>query len=274
MTLIKQHPLTSFVAITLAISWIIWSPLIVLGQNISPVARLIIIIIGGFGPFFSAIIVTLIADGRNGFREWRIKIFKFRIGATFYILAFLYPIILAALSYGLYLLMGGEPIDFTNVPPWYAYPIGLVFVFFLGGGQEEPGWRGFALPKLLSKYSPFISSIIIGVIWTIWHIPLFFVEGSSQVELPFEWYLPNVIAIAIVFTLLYLKTSGSVLPAMALHAGLNSVVSWFPMESGILPSYAYHSIMGWIVVILLIMIYGRTRFFCSPNNVGSSMNKK
>ena len=271
MTLIKQHPLASFVTITLAISWIIWSPLIVLGQNISPVARLILIIIGGFGPFLSAIIVTLIADGRNGFREWRKRIFKFRIGAKFYILAFLYPLILAALAYGLYLLMGGVPADFASVPPWYLYLVGLVFVFFLGGGQEEPGWRGFALPKLLSKYSPFIASIIIGVIWTIWHIPLFFVAGSSQAGLPFEWYLPNVIATAIVFTLLYLKTSGSVLPAMVLHAGLNSVVSWFPMESGILPSYAYVTIVGWTIVILLILVYGRTRFFRSPNNVGSSM---
>ena len=271
MTLIKQHPLASFVAITLAISWIIWSPLIVLGQNISPVARLIIIILGGFGPFLSAIIVTLIADGRDGFREWRKRIFKFRIGAKFYILVLLYPIIYVALSYGLYLLMGGTPGDFASVPPWYLYPLTLVFVFFLGGGQEEPGWRGFALPRLLSKYSPFIASIIIGVIWAVWHIPLFFVAGSSQAGLPFEWYLPNVIGMAIVFTLLYLKTSGSVLPAMVLHAGINSAFTWFPTESGILPSYAYVTIVGWILVILLIMVYGRTYFFCNPNNVESNM---
>lgn len=273
MTLIKQHPFASFVAITLAISWIIWGPLIVLGQNISPVARLIIIILGGFGPFLSAIIVTLIADGRNGFREWRKRIFKFRVGAKFYILVLLYPIIYVALSYGLYLLMGGTPGDFASVPPWYLYPLTLVFVFFLGGGQEEPGWRGFALPRLLSKYSPFIASIIIGVIWAVLHIPLFFVAGSSQAGLPFEWYLPNVIGMAIVFTLLYLKTSGSVLPAMVLHAGINSAFTWFPTESGILPSYAYITILiaGWIFVVLLILVYGRTRFFCNPNNVENNM---
>jgi len=274
MTLIKQHPFASFVAITLVISWIIWSPLIILGQNISPVARLILIISGGFGPFLSAIIVTVITEGLNGFREWRKRIFKFRVGAKFYIFAFLYPLILAALAYGLYLLMGGTPADFASLPPWYLYLVGLVFVFFLGGGQEEPGWRGFALPKLLSKYSPFIASIIIGVIWTIWHVPLFFVEGSSQAGLPFVWYLPGVIAVAVVFTLLYLKSCGSVLPAMVLHAGLNAVADWLSMDSGILPSYAYVTIVGWILVILLIMVYGRTRFFCSPNNVGSSMKQK
>jgi len=271
MTLIKQHPFASFVAITLAISWIIWSPLIVLGQNISPVARLILIIIGGFGPFLSAIIVTLIADGRNGFREWRKRIFKFRVGAKFYILVLIYPIIYAASSYGLYLLMGGIPADFASVSPWYFYPLFLVFVFFVGGGQEEPGWRGFALPRLLSKYSPFIASIIIGVIWAVWHIPLFFAAGSSQAGLPFEWYLPNVIGMAMVFTLLYLKTSGSVFPAMVLHAGINSAFAWFPMESGIIPYYAYMTIVAWIFAILLIMVYGRTRFFRSPNNVGSGM---
>lgn len=264
MNLIKQHPFSAFVVITFAISWIIWSSLLVFEQPIMLV--LPVIILGAFGPLLSAVIVTLVTDGRDGLRKWRKQIFKFHIGAKFYILALIYPIIFITLSYGLYLVMGGEPIDFTNVPPWYGYPI-LVFVFFIGAGQEEPGWRGFALPRLLSKYSPFISSIILGFIWTIWHIPLFFIEGSSQVELPFEYYLPNVIAMAIVLTLLYLKSSGSVLPAMVLHAGLNSVLTWFPMESGILPSWAYLTIVGWIIVILLMLIFGRTSFFCSPHNV-------
>jgi len=266
MNLIKRYPLASFVTIALSISWIIWIPLIVLGQDLLP-GITGFIIIGGFGPFLSAVIVTLIADGRDGFRKWRKQVFKVRVGAKFYILVFLFPIIYAALSYSLYLLMGGTPADFSNVPPWYLYPLSLVFVFFLGGGQEEPGWRGFALPRLLSKYSPFISSIIVGVIWAVWHIPLFFVGGSSQAGLPLEWYIPNVIGMAMVFTLLYLKTNGSVIPAMVLHAGLNSAIIWFPMKSGILPSYAYITIVGWSIVVLLILIYGRKGFFRSPRNV-------
>ena len=271
MTLIKRHPFAAFVVIAYAISWILWSPSFVSGQEILPGAAFLLIIIGGFGPLFSAVIVTWIIEGKAGLREWGSRIFKRRVGIGFYLFALLCPIIAISSAYGFYLLVGGKPADFSSVPPWYLYPLSFLFVFFIGGGQEEPGWRGFALPRLLTSHSPLVASLILGVIWVFWHFPLFFTAAAPQAELPFWWFLLNVVAWAIIFTWLYLNTGGSVLLAMLLHAGLNAVFGFFPMETNVIDPYGYITMVTWIVAIILIVVYGPARFFRSPNNVGSSM---
>lgn len=249
--------------IAFAISWVVWSPLLVFGQEIS--AASLLIIIGGFGPLLSAVIVTWIVEGRAGLRELRNQV-KWRVGVGWYLVALLLPIVIAFLVYGLYLLVGGTPADFSSVPSWYIYPIGLLFVFFLGGGNEEPGWRGFALPRLLTDHSPLVASLILGLLWAFWHFPLFFAEGSPQAELPFELYLPHVLGITIIFTWLYLKTNGSLFIAMLYHAGLNTVAGYFPMESiGFIHPLAYAVIVEWVIAIILVIAYGQARFVGKGN---------
>ncbi len=77
------------------------------------------------------------------------------------------------------------------------------------GGLEEPGWRGFALPRLLTRHTPFASSIVLGAAWALWHVPLFFAPAASQSGFPFVWYFVNALALSIVFTWLYLKSGGT-----------------------------------------------------------------
>ncbi|KON29772.1 hypothetical protein AC482_05700 [miscellaneous Crenarchaeota group-15 archaeon DG-45] len=250
--------------IAYVISWAMWSPLVVVGLE-NPAASLLIVM-GGFGPLLSAVIVTWITEGGVGLRELGNRL-KWRVGVGWYLVALLLPLVHIFLAYGLYLLMRGTPIDFSMGPPWHLYPLGILFVFFLGGGNEELGWRGFALPRLLNNHSPLVASLILGFVWAFWHFPLFFVEASPQAALPFELYLPHVLGTTIIFTWLYLETSGSVLIAMLYHAGLNTVAGYFPLEAGVIHPLAYIVVVEWVIAIILIVVHGYARFVSKRNVV-------
>ena len=110
---------------------------------------------------------------------------------------------------------------------WLALDVFLTFLFFLfgGGGLEEPGWRGFALPLLLKRYSPLLSSLILGVIWAFWHWP-YAVSGGSPWLMIF--FLQQCVPLAILFTAVYSRTRGSLLIAILLHASINTTTFYLP----------------------------------------------
>lgn len=263
MKMAKKYPVILFFILTLILSWVLWLPLLFIYDTLTQLIG-VFIIIGGFSPFIAAMIITRLSEGKTGLKDWLKSIFHFRSKISTYLFALIYPLFYAFTAYGLYLLFGGIPAAFSQIPPVYLYPFGILFVFFLGGGQEEPGWRGFALKRLLKSYNPFLSSIFIGIVWAIWHLPLFFIEGSSQAGIPFGWYFPNVIGMSILFTMLYLRSNRSVIPSMLLHAGLNTAIGWFPMQKISLPPYAFITIAGWIIVVFLIALFYRKSFFTKP----------
>ncbi len=118
---------------------------------------------------------------------------------------------------------------------WISLPIGLeligliaitfMYTFFYGAGtNEEPGWRGFALPRLQTKFSPLIASIILGLIWGFWHAPIYLPQYGSQ----FGIFLLNTIKIAIILTWLYNRTGGSVLATALMHTIGNITYEFLP----------------------------------------------
>ena len=100
--------------------------------------------------------------------------------------------------------------------------------FIHGGLSEEPGWRGFALPRLQARFSPLVSSLILGVIWAVWHAPARFggVEAKSVEDTGVEWML--IVLLSIIFTWLYNRTKGSVLVGALLHASMNATGHFLP----------------------------------------------
>jgi len=247
---VEKYPVLHFTVLAYIISWFFWIGIIILEPSF--LILNLLFILGGFGPFFSAVIMIRITKGKSEVIPWLKKIFKVRIGIRWYILSFLLPIIVALLSFVFMIYIGGYSLDFTVIAPLGAYPVLLIYIFFLGGGQEEPGWRGFALPKLLKKYSPFLASLIIGLIWAFWHTPLFFLEGAGQMDIPFFWYIINTFGLTLIFTVLYLN-SWSVLPAMILHAGVNAVSVYIPFEEGISAVFPYLTISTWIIAVIMIV---------------------
>jgi membrane protease YdiL (CAAX protease family) len=239
-----------FFVLSFAISWGIWIPTLLLvqkGEESHP-----LIFVGGYGLFLSAIIVTWRVEGIAGLRKWLARTFRLRVNIVWYLLAlFLLPVGIALVQFGLYLFLGGQA-DFSSVPPWWNYLLSVPIAALFAGGNEEPGWRGFALPKMLTITSPLVASLVIGVIWAGWHIPLFFSQawlGST----PFVWFLLNTVVLSVIMTWLYLKSSGSVLPVMLFHQATNLVWNYFPMETDVLPTAD-----DWLV--LKTLVYGIVAF--------------
>ncbi len=204
-----------FFVLAFGITWAILIPALAL---VSEDNQILFFIFGAFGPFFAALIVIGWHDGKENLRVWLQTIFRFRIPAWLYLAgAFLLPLAFGGLHYLLYILFGGRP-DFENAIPWYFYLVYLIPTALLTGGNEEPGWRGFALPALLQWFHPVIASLILGVIHSIWHLPM-----MSHYNTNLGWYLFNLIPLTFLLNWLYLVSRKSVIPVMLFHASTNVI---------------------------------------------------
>jgi membrane protease YdiL (CAAX protease family) len=250
----QRHSLVAFFVLAYALSWLLWAPLALADTAPTTQVLTLLTIVGGFGPLLAAVIVSAL-EGRGALRDLIARSLRFRVGATWYAIALLLPIALGAAGLGIFRLFGGTiPADWAS-PPLFAYPVSWLFVLLLGGGQEEPGWRGFALPRLQARYSALTASVILGVAWALWHGPLFLVPGSAQSPLPLPWYLAHVIAVSILYTWLFNNARGSALLVAFLHAGSNAVTSWVPITAA---EGLFKTLIGveWLLAIALIAVYG------------------
>ena len=207
----------------------------------------------GYGPFLAAVIVIGISKGRTGLLHWLGKAFRLLIPVILYLAgAFFLPFVVGGLQYGLYRVLGGEP-DFSTANPWDLYPANLVLVFLLYGGNEEPGWRGFALPALLERFHPLLAVIVLGVIHSVWHLPLLSHYGTT-----FGWFLFNAIPMTVIFNWFYLKSRGSVIPVMLLHAGTNAIGNYIPIPMVVLGGLGtemfLRGLVYWAMAIVLVIL--------------------
>jgi len=131
----------------------------------------------------------------------------------------------------IFTILSGQDVSWISLPVGFEL-VGLIaitfaYTFFYGGGtNEEPGWRGFALPRLQLKFSPLIASIILGLIWGFWHTPIYLPQYGSFIQ--YGIFLLNTIKIAIILTWLYNRTGGSVLATALLHTVGNITFEFLP----------------------------------------------
>jgi membrane protease YdiL (CAAX protease family) len=249
---IKNHQVVTFLLVTFAISWCLWIPDIITGGKIS-----LLIYAGGYGPFLSAALVVWIVERGVGLRLWFRRTFKLRISIIWYLLgAFFLPIGVVLLQFALYLLWGGQP-DFSDIPPLWLYLLNIPILMLFAGGNEEPGWRGFALPRLLTKRSPLTASLILGIIWAAWHVPLFFLPAWGGAETPFIWFVANTVGLSFIMTWLYNRSRSSVFPVMLFHQATNHIWVYFPMPDDVLYGMddfiVLKTIVYWTIAIVLVI---------------------
>jgi membrane protease YdiL (CAAX protease family) len=123
------------------------------------------------------------------------------------------------------------------------------------GGQagEEIGWRGFALPRLAERVGLGGGSVLLGVLWAGWHLPLFFVPEADTFGQSFPLYLLQVTALSVAMAWLYAHTRGSLLPVMLMHAAVNNTKDIVPSAeiNATHPWALSHSLVAWLTVALL-----------------------
>lgn len=131
----------------------------------------------------------------------------------------------------------GMEVPFSRYPAVDVKPLGMVILFFLyniiyGGLSEEPGWRGFALPRLQAKFSPLVSSLILGVFWAVWHAPVRIggIEAKSLSDTLVEWGL--ILLVTIIFTWFFNRTKGSILVTALLHPAMNTTSNFLSGSLG------------------------------------------
>ena len=242
-----RNELILYFVLAFLISWILWVPSIVISNLFPTFAQIttIIVMAGSFGPTVAAIILSFRRNGTEGIIELLKRGIQFRIGWKWYFPIFLiFPLVVFS-AFAVGLLLSGNLPSLLNIGLWITAILMLIIVlpFMLLGGPlgEEWGWRGYALDRLQKKWNGLISSLILCAFWAVWHVPLFFIAGSSQRLLldyvPFVLILQfsvTLLLITILFTWLHNVSGGSVLVAILLHTVLNTtntvfmVLAFFP----------------------------------------------
>lgn len=221
--LIRRKPFLSFGVVCYGVSWAFWLSALWLPN---PVAAFFYYL-GGFGPLIAALLILKI-QGRS-LRAWSINLFKWRCHPGWYLFALGFPVLLIVIVSLIYLLLGNS-LDVAVLPDrLVAYLPTLLLLACVGGGNEEPGWRGFGLPVLQQRYRPVAATCILGVVWAVWHLPLLAINpdvASGALDL---WHILMVAGVTLVsitthafwYTWLINKT-GSVLLCILLHASYNA----------------------------------------------------
>lgn len=240
LDLIRRHPLLSFFVLANLLSWIAWAPY-VLSESALGVLPIHINEIAGMlpgaylGPIFSAFLVTAITDGRQGLRDWAGRLLRWRVAPRWYAVALL-GIPTGMLLTGL--AFSGGDVRAPSAMALAMYVPMLVVQFVTTGLAEEPGWRDFALPRLQARFRPLVASMILGPIWAVWHLPLFFTPWGDYPDA--SWtraaaFLLFCVGFNFVMTWIFNRTGESLPVAILAHVSVNSFASliWGEMFPGI-----------------------------------------
>jgi len=167
-------------------------------------------------PTISATILTFARDGWNGLKLLYARLIHWRFDLKWYALVL---IGIPLLGWIATFITESNPLKETSNLTQFLWL--LFYLLITGPLCEELGWRGFALPRLLNRFNPFTASLILGVIWGVWHLPSFFVGGMEQNAMSIPLFLFNALFLSVFVTWVFLHTGGSMLIAVLIHFSVN-----------------------------------------------------
>jgi membrane protease YdiL (CAAX protease family) len=250
-----------YFALTLGLSYLVfWGPLALfqipaisfVSSARGPGWAIALFIIGGFVPSLVALILTASRQGRAGLAKMGRRIIAVGLGWRWY-LALVLAIALPTAGQLLIIHALGGSFPYGQ---FLAQLGSLLPLIVLGPLSEELGWRGYALDRLQSRWNAWISGTVLGVLWALWHLPLFYMPGTSQHEsqLPFVGFLVGITALSILFTWLHNNTGGSLFTALLFHwlfTYSSQVVSTSVTRT---PAFNALEYLPYIVAALLVVI--------------------
>ena len=261
----KIKGLWLFIILTFLLSWLAWLPGVLLTYHyIEPnefVVKLDSILkwIGGVVPSLIAFFLIYREQGYGGIKVLVSRVFKLRLRFWYFPIFLIIPIGLV-MAHSINTLLS-HPFPSTSIlsEPWMILPLFILFLFMVAG--EEFGWRGFALDRLQTKWSALFSSVILGGVWAIWHIPMFLSNGFGQhdLQLPFGQFFLTLILVSILITWLQNNT-GSLAPAFILHAFINlsgEVLPLIDKNTKYQGNYSQWIIINIILAVVVILVLKR-----------------
>jgi len=207
-----------------------------------------VFLLGVFAPALVALALTAHDEGRAGVGRLLARIARWRVGTRWYAFAVAYMAAIKLAAALIHRVATGAWPPFGNTP--WALMLGGILVSTWAQAGEEIGWRGFALPRLARRLGLGGASIVLGVIWALWHLPLFFLPGTGSDGQSFPLYLMHVAALSVAVAWLYWKTDGSLLLVMLMHASVNNTTDIVPAAAaGATNPWALHaSPVAWMTV--------------------------
>ena len=206
-----------FFVAAFAITWLLQLPAVLaqLGVIAGPMERYMLPMgLGAFGPLLAAVLVSRFEPGGAGVRALFRPLGTWRVGAIWYVVALGLPALAYVGAMAVYTLGGGSGAERWLWLPQGPERIAALIVFPIG---EEIGWRGLALPRLQRRYGPLAASLLVGVGWSLWHIPMFVLAGMPLSA--FFVMFVYLIAGSVTFSWIYNHTRASLLLAVLAHAG-------------------------------------------------------
>jgi membrane protease YdiL (CAAX protease family) len=254
----------AFFLLTLGISWVLWILVIVSGQDAKTTWLFAPYMLGGFMPSIVGIIMVsrqFTAPERRFF--WKSLVSFRSISAGSYVFIVLLAPVAFVVSLVIDWLAAGNAPDYSILRSIGQNPLVIVQVLiiglFFGSLSEELGWRGFALARIQARWNPLVSSFILGGFWFAWHLPLFFMNGTSQhawgFGIGFVGFFLFVMSFAVMITLVYNRNDSSLLSAVLLHAMYNLVVNLVPVSA---QTFFYLGVLFAIAAAVLVLVTGRS----------------
>ena len=280
----KKNPVKEaviFLGLTLGLSFFVfWGPLaafkipavsFVKDAAPTPVWAMILFILGGFVPSLTGLVLTRVYDGKPGMKMLGKRLIQFNIGWRNYLAAIIFVLFIAGLQLVIDRI-GGNHFDYSI---FIAQAGSILPLLILGPLSEEIGWRGFALDRLQSRWNAMTSSLIIGVVWSFWHLPLFFMIGTSQHELgiPFAGFLLSLTSSSVLYTWLHNRAGGSIWMAVFFHW----IYTYFAqvVSTGVTRSAFYNGLEFVPHILLAVMVVWawNAEFFKRPQPVQEILSK-
>ena len=265
--LTHRHPLIAFFTLAYGISWAML--LTLYGLLRLPAA--LVILLQTLGPTLAALVTASVLEGSAGRRRLLARVRIWRVARRWYLFALVgIPVVcvLAALALpGAFVGLGGQ----SAVKLAIEFLAFVVVGFVSGPLFEEPGWRGFALPRLQVQMGALRGTIVLGTLWSAWHLPQFLVpewanENGGLSPTLVVTFLLMVVAIAPVLTWLFNRTRGSLFLAMLAHSSINASLAAFVVATSALNVGLLA--FGALSVLLIVATRGRLGYVPSDDAAG------
>ena len=263
-SVIRRHPLIAFFVLAFGLTWAIMVPQVLGSYGLIPFPEFIpLLILMGYGPTFAALIVTGALGGRAAIGQLLRRLLIWRVGWRWWAATLILNAALVLASLAVYALLGNPLPALPALGP--ALFLDVVLTFIISGliNGEEIGWRGFATPRLLQRYGTVGTVAVLGVLETLFHLPIFFNNGASaaggQNGMPFFAFFASVVCLVIMFTWLYQHTRGSLLIAIAFHASANTWTTVLAIPSTS-PTFTWVMAAVQLAIVGVVLVAGGTQW--------------
>jgi membrane protease YdiL (CAAX protease family) len=271
----KAKTLKRYFIITFLWSWILWLPFVLPSFGVYDMTETLegllmpVVMLAAFGPLFSAMILTYQANGKTGLKQFFQKCLDVKIKPIYYVMAVVLGLVITAVAHYFTNIVGIDTLPNSLVPEELDIPLYILIIpytlllLFFGGGQEEFGWRGFAQEPMQDIFGVVKGSIIIGLLWSLWHGPLWLIPGEGHSYYSFFAFSLYATSWSLIIGLMYNLSGKKMVIAWIMHTIGNLSVPLFPvlfLEDVPQPGYWVWAILNAMVAIgFALWVYYRKR---------------